>query len=548
MQKDVIYIDVEDDITAIIGKVKSAKHKIVALVPPKRVGVLQSAVNLRLVNRAATQKDKRLVIITNNQALSSLAAAATIPVAKTLQSKPELAPIDAVEVDDGDDIIDGADLPVGDHASQAPGSLTDNEPAAVATAGMAVANAKDPSSAKKATPPAAGTAAKPKVKRGPVVPNFNTFRKRLVLITLAIGLLIGLLVWALVFAPQARVSVLTRTTDTAVNQQVNLVSGARTSVSSSVIEATTQTTTDDVSVEFEATGERNVGERATGTVTFSSDSIRTLVGGVTIPAGTELTSSSGATYTTDASVSLSLTNNSGTTGITASDRGENYNGATGSVSGAPRGIDASITSATSGGTDRTVKVATQRDINTARDRAMAAVDREAARNELTNKFGDGFIVIADSLQVDTGSLKSSVDADAEASNGRATYGGKVTYTMYGVAKSELDNYLKAVLEQQIDDTDRQRVYESGADEVNFTNVDRADNGVRATLSTNGKIGPTIEEGEIKELAAGKRIGDIQGAVEAISGVQSVDVELSPFWVTSAPDNTDKITVEFQLDE
>ena len=76
MQKDVIYIDVEDDITAIIGKVKASKEKIIALVPPKRIGVLQSAVNLRLLSRAAEQNDKRLVLITSNQALMALAAAA----------------------------------------------------------------------------------------------------------------------------------------------------------------------------------------------------------------------------------------------------------------------------------------------------------------------------------------------------------------------------------------------------------------------------------------------------------------------------------------
>lgn len=61
MNKDVVYIDVEDDITAIIGKVKSSKEKIVALVPPKRISVLQSAVNLRLLQRAATQSSKRIV-------------------------------------------------------------------------------------------------------------------------------------------------------------------------------------------------------------------------------------------------------------------------------------------------------------------------------------------------------------------------------------------------------------------------------------------------------------------------------------------------------
>ena len=45
MQKDVIYIDIDDDITAIIGKIKKSKEQIVAIVPPKRNGAMQSAVN-----------------------------------------------------------------------------------------------------------------------------------------------------------------------------------------------------------------------------------------------------------------------------------------------------------------------------------------------------------------------------------------------------------------------------------------------------------------------------------------------------------------------
>ena len=97
MNKDVIYIDVEDDVTAIIGKIKASKEKIVALVPPKRVGVLQSAVNLRLLARMAKNADKRMVLITNNQALIALSAAAAIPVAKNLQSKPEIAEIPALD-------------------------------------------------------------------------------------------------------------------------------------------------------------------------------------------------------------------------------------------------------------------------------------------------------------------------------------------------------------------------------------------------------------------------------------------------------------------
>ena len=91
MKKDVIYIDTEDDITAIIGKVKQAEAPIVALVPPKRIGVLQSTVNLRLLQRAADSANKRVVLITNDPALTALAGGLAMPIAKNLQSKPEIA-------------------------------------------------------------------------------------------------------------------------------------------------------------------------------------------------------------------------------------------------------------------------------------------------------------------------------------------------------------------------------------------------------------------------------------------------------------------------
>ena len=48
MNKDVIYIDVEDDITAIVGKIKASKERIIALVPPKRVGVVRLICGLSL--------------------------------------------------------------------------------------------------------------------------------------------------------------------------------------------------------------------------------------------------------------------------------------------------------------------------------------------------------------------------------------------------------------------------------------------------------------------------------------------------------------------
>src|SRR5665213_177115 len=88
--KDTVYIDVDDEITAIIEKVESAKEKVVALVLPKRAAVLQSLVNMRLLKRSAEKAAKNVVLITGEEILLPLAGVVGLHVASNLQSKPEI--------------------------------------------------------------------------------------------------------------------------------------------------------------------------------------------------------------------------------------------------------------------------------------------------------------------------------------------------------------------------------------------------------------------------------------------------------------------------
>src|SRR5437763_8741396 len=90
--KDTVYIDVDDEITAIIDKVEAGKQKVVALVLPKRAAMLQSIVNMRLLKRSADSVGKNVVLITSEPALMPLAGAAGLHVAKNLTSKPEIPP------------------------------------------------------------------------------------------------------------------------------------------------------------------------------------------------------------------------------------------------------------------------------------------------------------------------------------------------------------------------------------------------------------------------------------------------------------------------
>jgi len=536
MQKDVIYIDVEDDITAIIGKVKDSGSKIVALVPPKRIGAIQSAVNLKLVHRAAEQADKRLVIISNNSALMALAGSAGIPTAKNLQSKPELAEIAALDIDDGEDIIDGADLPVGEHAKQAENvsEKESDEDLSGAAAAVPVVGA---TTATKAT--STRTASK--------VPNFNDARKKIFLFG-GIGLaLIAFLVWALAFAPHARVIITAKTSDAALNSRVTIGPSLSSDLKAGTIKAETKSIKKDSSVAFTATGKKDVGDRSKGVVSFSTSDADIVLGGGSVPAGTVLTSQSGANYTTDSTVVFSPSNyKNATTGITATESGTKYNGATGAVSGEPSGISGTITQATTGGTDKTITVVEQSDVDAVSDQVGKQSEADAAKSELKAQFKGDYVIIDSTFKADKGELKATPGVGQESTDGKGAYGGSVTYSLTAVPKAEVKIYLDAYFAQQIDGKADQKVYDNGLKSINFTNISGVENGFSANISTNGKIGPKIDEAKLKEFAKGKQYGEIQSEVQDVEGVESADVKFSPFWVSSAPNDTGRIKVEFKV--
>lgn len=535
MNKDVIYIDVEDDITAIIGKVKASKEKVVALVPPKRVGVLQSAVNLRLLARTATQADKKLALVTNNQSLIALAASASIPVAKNLQTKPELANAPVVKIeDDEDDIIEGASLPIGDHVKQSPKeaeSAAKNDRYSAMTASLAEAPKGD------ATPK------RPKT-RGSKVPNFNTFRKRLVLIIIAAILLIGFAVWAIFFAPRATVVISAKTTSSSVNLPVSIVAGANTSDSDSVLAASVEEQQEEKTQEFTATGTKDAGSKATGTVEFSTSQFNGLG---TIPAGTQLRNSTGLVFTTDSAVTLSYqggSSASGTTTVTAAENGSKYNAAEGQMSGAPNSVNAVLVGPTSGGVTRMVKVVTEADVQKAKE-VLVQGETDQIKEALREKFDADVVVLDESFAADYGDISTSPRVGEEGDTGslKAT----VTYKLYGVARDEIGRLLDIYLKDEIAENDNQRVYENGRDDAVLQEVSATDDGARGTLIATAQIGPQIDDTQVREAAKGKRYGEIQQSLEDISGVESVDVRFFPFWISTVPDNDDRITVDFKLE-
>jgi len=558
MNKDVIYIDVEDDITAIIGKIKASKEKIVALVPPKRIGALQSAVNLRLLARIAENSNKRLVVVTNNKALIALSASALIPVAKNLQSKPELAEIPALVVDDGDDIIDGALLPVGDLADAVDPKKSDEPDVDIDGVDVETDYSKKPipivnNRIKSNQINLSKGSSKNKTK----IPNFSRFRKKLFIIAGLAILLIAFLVWAIGYAPAAKVIITAKTTPSPVSMSVKLGGTSATDVSTNIIQTVSKQIKKDTSVDFTATGQKDVGTKAVGSISVRNCDYSE---GFTLPAGTEFKSSGGLTYTNVSATSVpgfsgsssgcSLGGSSSgkaTVQVQAAESGDKYNnsGLAYTIGSIPAGskVDAQGTAIT-GGTSKVLTIVTASDVQTA-SQALADIPSDDVKQQLIKQFTNGEAVIGDSFAVSRATAVSTPAIGSEAT-GKAKLTSQTTYSISAIAKSELQVYLKDALNKQINSAKSQRIYSDGADKVVLSGYTSNDQVSSINIATTGQIGPNIDDAAIKEQVKGKRFGDIQSQLSTIPGVSNVDVKFSYFWVGTVPNDINKIDVEFKL--
>ena len=538
MNKDVIYIDVEDDITNIVSKIKDSKARIVALVPPKRVGILQSAVNMRLLNRAAENAEKRIVLITGDQALSGLAAAARIPVAKTLQSRPEIAEIPAIDIDDGDDVIDGSEIPVGELADRATPKARNKADDAI---DAAIAEDEKPSKPVKP--------AKPAGKGKPKVPDFNVFRKKLVLIGGGIVLFVLFMVWAIWFAPHATVVITAKTTTSTVDKSVTLKQDGKVDAANNTIKSLRQEQKKELSVDFTPTGKKKVGEKASGTMHLVRTSVSSLT--LTIPAGTSF-SSGDYTFVSTEPASLSGTSigpggviqSVATVKVQATQVGSEYNLSSRSCSSNVSGFSAAGT-AMSGGSSREVTVVSADDVAKAKVKLDAQKDT-SLQSAVKALFPSSSIVINESYQEARSNPTPSVAVDHEAS-GTVQLKTTVTASMQGIDRSDMKQFLEDTLKKEIGSKKNQKIYNDGSNEVKFAQYSERNNAVQVRLTANAKIGPEIDEHKVKEQVKGRNYGDVQSSLESIEGVQDVDTKFSPFWVRTVPNNDKHISIEFKLD-
>ncbi len=570
MNKDVVYIEPEDDITDIIARVKGAKQKLVALVPPKKIGVLRSAVNTKLIAKAAKASEKVVVVVTTDPSLIKLAATAGIPVAKTLQSRPKIpSEIIEEEKDSGEQIIDESDYDdeeVGADANKsatpvnAPQNLTAKKPP-VAKIDQEITSddiEKDEKDDAK------------KSKKSSKIPSLEKYRKWIIIGSVAFVALIVFLVWAIAFAPAVTIAVAMRTTSNNFSENVSFVtkSGSE-DVEDGVFLLEQQKVEKTSSVEFTATGSKNVGEKASGTISvaayINSAAAGTplrIIDGVTFTHGDyNYTVTEGASISypgtdkpcdnyDEGTVSTKGCLQTASVKVQATESGEKYN--IGSYdSGWTTNADTSVAKSYSiynsvftGGTDKTVTVVSESDFNTAKDK-LTSEGREDGRSELIKKFGDDMVTIEASLEVSTSDPKSTPAVGEEVSSGvTPKIEATTTYTMYAVDKAALETFITKKSESSV--AADQKIYAIST--PFFENFQKDNDKYTAKLKSSTQTGPKVTEEDVLEKTKGKKIGEVQSLLKSINGVSSVKITTSVPWVNSVPNDPNKITIELKVEE
>lgn len=541
--KDTIYIDIDDEITSIIEKVQSSPHKIVALVLPKRATMLQSIVNMKLLKRTADDGKKNLVLITSEAGLLPLAGAVGLHVAKTLQSKPEIPPQpstgeDAAEaIEDAGDVDIDPEKPIGELAGL---PATDKESEETI----------EVDDMEEEAPVTAQTKPKAKKKdRKLKVPNFNKFRTRLFLGIGGFILLIILWYLASYVMPSATITVQTDTSN--VNSEVTFT--ARTGleeldIEKSLVPARTKELEKSETEKVPATGQKDVGKKASGDVTMYIECNDVNGSPPTIPAGTGVTTGN-LTFITQNAASLTTPDFSdgchfkGSSKVTAQNGGEQYNigPADYSVSGYSNvtGTGGSM----SGGTSKIIKVVRQEDINSARDKLVDKID-DAAKEELVQQLGnENFLAIAETFKSGKPSLSSSPNVGDEATE--VTVTSQMKFTMTGIEQAALEKLIEDDVKDDVDIT-KQAISDYGLSDAVFRVLSNESNGdVRLSVTALVVAGPQLNADELKKEVRGKSKSETTDIIKNRPGIRDVDIDYSPFWVFSTPRKEGKINIIFE---
>jgi hypothetical protein len=576
-----LYIDASEEITSVIERLKSSHDPIVALVVPKGGPLIQSIVNLKLIRKAAQDAAKDVILVTTDKIGRNLATQVGISVAtneKEIGKVASGAPA-SPSGDDEANVIAGVRIhryyteeePGVDETANAPEALVivpktllqPEQPTAVAPEAVPVVMepaveekpdvtlpdspveevvlqpatpipVEQPAITRKnidpvveEVPPVVAVASAAPTPKTPM----SVKRKRIILASSALALLlIAAIAVSFLFFPTTRVVLAIQAQPLSQDVTFTAKVGADTTASTT-LPAETLHQEGESTVSFNATGTKDVGTVASGTVTFRNYSTTS---SITVLNGTIVTSSGKTFATTSEVVVPGYTQPPGKdpipgtkeAPITASTAGadSNLTNAPASNITANGAVLSFNTVTTSGGTTKQITVVTATDIANAKTAVTKQLQEELGK-KMTDAMNGRDLRFAENSDIfATHDFTTTQAADTEASTAQATIKGALDRLVVDAATVK-DAAAKLVQDQQA--PTETRLIEST--ELTSITFNKAENSLNIAAKVTGKITPVFTTATIPQNIKGKDVQSAEQFLRDTTPASNVTIEQKPTW-------------------
>jgi hypothetical protein len=526
---EIIYLEPDEEITSVIDKIKNASAASLGLVVPRDATLLQSVVNLRLLNKEASFLQKKISIVTSDKIGRNLAAQVGLPVYSSIrEERPTYIP--PAPVVEPDEVLE----------------VQNTEPQAASARGVNVHHFQDERPAVQWKPnhkpqfsPQPEKELKPKPKfvdrTSPVKKEHDPKAFKIIWPILAIifGLaLVGLyLIW-----PTSNVEIFLKSEE--LKKSMPLVftnTVTKPDLTQNVFPGNLIEASKEKTQKFSTTGKKDLGGKASGTVSFTNglDSLAHK-----LPAGAKLLSSN-KTFLLKSAITvpgatvqnLKVVPGTISADIEAENAGDEYNikATKFTISGLPanqqEALYAQSSSDLKGGFTKEVQVVSKDDYENAKKQLVD--DLSGNIDQDLKAKAQGLKIIEKSGTIPDPEVTSSSSIDQEASDFEMKV--KITKQVMAYDFGQFQNYLVSSLETKIDPG--KMVIIPSEEDFGFT-IDKIafDKGeLDLTANISAKIVDKIDINQIKTKIVGKSQDSAESLIMSQPGVSKAVFTFNPAW-------------------
>lgn len=353
--------------------------------------------------------------------------------------------------------------------------------------------------------------------------------KKIVLIPpLIIAFIVAILLFY-IFALKATITVFVTPRIIEKDKQVTFSTTAPTDASKGIIEAEFVSSSQDGSVTTQATGKKEIGDKAKGTITIYNSSLSE---GKTFSKGTVISTSNGIQFLLDNSASVASASgdpsspvpSTTTVSTTAKDIGKESNLPSGtkfSIAGFESTIIAKNNNAFSGGSKKEVTVVSSDDVSKLLDDLPTNI-QDAAKSSVKKQIGNDKELLPEFIS--TTISKKDFDKTIGQETISVTLKGTVLYQGLSYKKKDIQELSKTTIQN----TDTSSIVSLEKTSYSVTKINnKNETEVTVTIHVKASLLPKIDNSQMGNELAGKSFSQAETTLKKLPSISDITIDLFP---------------------